>query len=50
MAAKLMFNGAKLWNELPVKIKCTDKDSFKSKCKAFLFAKMSPEEDSEFTV
>ena len=33
-----MFNGMKLWNELPVNIKCADnKDSFKSKCNAFLF-------------
>ena len=41
-----MFNGAKLWNELPVKIKCADnKDSCESKCKAFLFTKMSAKED-----
>ena len=46
-----MFKGVKLWNELPVKIKCVNnKDSFKSKCKAFLFAKMSAKEYSEFTV
>ena len=37
-----MFNAAKLWNELPVNITCADnKDSVKSKCKAFLFAEMS---------
>ena len=45
-----MFNGAKLWNELTVNIKSADnKDSFKSKCKVFFFAKVSIKEDSEFT-
>jgi hypothetical protein len=46
-----MYNGAKLWNELPVKIKSANtKDLFKSKCKTFLFNKMSLKETSDFIV
>ena len=44
-----MYNVAKLWNDLPVSIKSVDsKDLFKSKCKTFLFNKMTAKEDSDF--
>ena len=44
-----MYNGAKLWNKLPGSIKSSEsKDVFKSKCKAYLFNKMSMAESSEF--
>ena len=44
-----MYNGAKLWNKLPGSIKTSEnKDVFKSKCKVYLFNKMSKAESSEF--
>ena len=45
------FNGIKLWNELPRKIKESDtKRDFKSKCKEHLMKKMENEEKSMYTV
>ena len=42
------FNGAKLWNKLPMYIKSENtKDGFKSKCKDYLFKQMSIREESE---
>jgi hypothetical protein len=44
-----MFNGAKLWNQLPVSIRTSEnKDIFKSKSKSFLFNKMASAETSDF--
>jgi hypothetical protein len=44
-----MFNGAKLWNKLPTVIKAIDsKESFKSKCKSYLFNQMYEIENSEY--
>ena len=46
-----MYNGAKLWNSLPTKLKSIEsKSSFKSKCKLFLFNKMVSTEDNEFVM
>ena len=47
----LMYNGAKLWNDLPVTIKSFNtKDLLKSKCTTFLFNKNSLKETSDFIV
>ena len=46
-----MFNGAKVWNELPNQIKSTEsKNDFKSKCKMYLFKKMQDKERSDFVM
>ncbi len=45
-----MYNGAKLWNKLPVEIRSiVNKDTFKKKCKALLFKDMENYEKSDFT-
>ena len=45
-----MFNGARLWNGLPVSIRAIEsKDNFKKKCKSFFFKEMEKIENSEFT-
>lgn len=46
-----LYNGIKLWNDLPVNIKdeCV-KRNFKVKCKKYLMNKMCREEESDFTV
>jgi len=46
-----LYNGIKLWNDLPVNIKdeCV-KRTFKVKCKKYLMAKMCSEVESDFTV
>jgi len=44
-----MYNGAKLWNKLPGSVKTSSsKEIFKSRCKDYLFNKMSLVESSEF--
>ena len=43
------FNGAKLWNNLPMFVKNeTTKDGFKHKCKEYLFSQMSQQEESDY--
>ena len=43
------FNGAKLWNNVPLSIKAVEsKDNFKYKCKLYLFNKMLENERSEY--
>lgn len=46
-----MYNGAKVWNNLPKYIKCTKtKDDFKNKCKKYLFNTMQDKEKNEFVM
>ena len=50
-STSFMFNGAKLWNSLPTVVKEADSlNSFKQKCKMYLFNKMKEEEESLFTI
>ena len=43
------FNGAKLWNNLPMYVKNeTTKDGFKLKCKEYLFSQMSKQEECDY--
>ena len=45
-----MYNGAKLWNGLPLEIRSIEnKDTFKKKCKVLLFKDMEDYENSDFT-
>ena len=44
-----VYNGTKLWNNLPINLKkCDCKDVFNSKCKKYLFEIMSKEENCDF--
>ena len=44
-----MFNGAKLWNSLPVSIKSNRTiDGFKKKCRDYIFGEMEKSENSDF--
>jgi len=45
-----MYNGAKLWNSLPVSMKTIEcKDNFKKKCKKYFFSLMEKSENSQVT-
>ena len=45
-----MYNGARLWNGLPVSIRSIDnKENFKKKCKKYFFKEMENTENSEYT-
>ena len=45
-----MYNGARLWNGLPVSIRSIDnKENFKKKCKIYFFKEMENTENSEYT-
>ena len=43
------YNGAKLWNNLPQYVKCQrTKDSFKFKCKDYLFSQMKAKQECDY--